>query len=256
MVAHARGKVRRGMALPIFDTSAFVALLILGAGWAWSRPALFSAIPYTMILLVGLLHVDMSVHLMVCHVCSMKCRPIRSVCTLFFCFFLRADTIYGAVLSSCMLALFVRRTISLKYFHDALGSQRFSTVGGVERWGFLHVVHPLACVFLRVVYSTERLFAFLVEFFVHKRGGMFFGRVIHENDPLWGVWLKHLCLYSRSPTQSTVQYSAVQESIHIALIVFTFFLVIFSSFFSFCFCDGKSHANGLLSCCAFLIVAR
>lgn len=77
MVAMARREKRKDMALPIFDAMGFVTLICVGVAWGWSRPELFEAMPYTLILLLGLLHVDMAVHLMVCHICYMMCRPIR-----------------------------------------------------------------------------------------------------------------------------------------------------------------------------------
>lgn len=77
MVVLVRRKVKRGMIAPLFDLCGFTLLLTYAGGWAWCRPELFMAMPYTMVVLLGFLHVDAAVHLMVCHVCNMKCRPIR-----------------------------------------------------------------------------------------------------------------------------------------------------------------------------------
>lgn len=65
------------MLKPVQDSSWFVALLALGGVWAFGRPELFLDAPYTMVLLFGLLHVDMAVHVMVCHICNTSCRPFR-----------------------------------------------------------------------------------------------------------------------------------------------------------------------------------
>lgn len=65
------------MANPVVDASWFVVLMVLGGGWAFLRPELFLGAPYMMVLLFGLLHVDMAVHLMVCHVCNLVCRSFR-----------------------------------------------------------------------------------------------------------------------------------------------------------------------------------
>lgn len=77
LVARVRRSTGRGMLNPLRDSFWFVALVALGGGWGFARPELFSAAPYTMVLLFGLLHVDMAVHLMVCHICNMVCRPFR-----------------------------------------------------------------------------------------------------------------------------------------------------------------------------------
>lgn len=61
----------------MLDAVGFVALMVIGAVWARNRPSLFLDMPYTMVLLFGLLHVDMSVHIMVCHICDVLCRPFR-----------------------------------------------------------------------------------------------------------------------------------------------------------------------------------
>ncbi|MCP6297344.1 hypothetical protein NL457_29415, partial [Klebsiella pneumoniae] len=75
----ARSAANRSMMNPIRDASCFVALVVLGCGWAFLRPELFSSAPYMMVLLFGLLHVDMAVHLMVCHVCNLVCRAFRPI---------------------------------------------------------------------------------------------------------------------------------------------------------------------------------
>lgn len=77
LVARARRLAGRGMVNPIRDASWFVVLVVVGGLWASVRPELFLAKPYTMVLLFCLLHVDMAVHLMVCHVCNMVCRSFR-----------------------------------------------------------------------------------------------------------------------------------------------------------------------------------
>lgn len=77
LVARARSAANRGMMNPIKDASWFIVLMVLGAGWAYLRPELFERAPYMMVLLFGLLHVDMAVHLMVCHICNLVCRSFR-----------------------------------------------------------------------------------------------------------------------------------------------------------------------------------
>ncbi|CAM9919960.1 unnamed protein product, partial [Hapterophycus canaliculatus] len=77
LVARARSAAKRSMLNPVRDASWFVALMVLGAGWAFLRPELFTGAPYTMVLLFGLMHVDMAVHIMICHVCNLSCRSFR-----------------------------------------------------------------------------------------------------------------------------------------------------------------------------------
>jgi len=77
MVARARRAAGLGMLKPMKDSFWFVTLVNVGLGWAYARPELFTATPYTMVLLFGLLHVDMAVHIMVCHICKQFCRPFR-----------------------------------------------------------------------------------------------------------------------------------------------------------------------------------
>ncbi|CAM9191162.1 unnamed protein product [Ectocarpus sp. 6 AP-2014] len=79
LVARARRLAGRGMVNPIRDASWFVILMVVGGLWASVRPELFLTKPHTMVLLFGLLHVDMAVHLMVCHVCNMVCRSFRPI---------------------------------------------------------------------------------------------------------------------------------------------------------------------------------
>ncbi|CAM9538041.1 unnamed protein product [Ascophyllum nodosum] len=66
-------------ASPMSDCLGFVALMIIGAVWSWMRPSLFHSMPYTMVLLFGLVHIDMAVHVMVCHICDVKCKPFRPI---------------------------------------------------------------------------------------------------------------------------------------------------------------------------------
>ncbi|CAM9250688.1 unnamed protein product [Pylaiella littoralis] len=84
MVARARTAARRDMLKPVQDCSWFVAILAVGGVWAFGRPELFADAPYTMVLLFGLLHVDMAVHVMVCHICNTSCRSFRPILMPFF----------------------------------------------------------------------------------------------------------------------------------------------------------------------------
>lgn len=76
-VWRARVKIRRSMAGPIEDTLGFVILLAASGCWAWRRPAALLVMPYAVILMICIVFVDINVHIMVCHVCNLRCRPLR-----------------------------------------------------------------------------------------------------------------------------------------------------------------------------------
>lgn len=72
-----RMEMGRSMVMPLWNCVGFALLLGASGFWAHSRPDLFMEIPYTMLLLLCVLHVDICVHIMVCHVSFIRCRPIR-----------------------------------------------------------------------------------------------------------------------------------------------------------------------------------